>query len=210
MPLTLAPAANITNVRWRFQYDPDKAAPFTFTQDGLPYTWAFTTSPEIRITPRAAATTADAPSGAALPAAVAGTTYNNCLQVTRTNSTGNPVTDACDIEPLTVQGTFVSLRTSKAETPGTSWDDLSDPTITTFTPDGSILPGDTLKYTITVEVTERSSTPLVNPTIQDTLPPATDFVFVRNGTARLDGVALSAFPTTYFYTSWSGSDLGVE
>ncbi len=187
-----APVTNITNVRWRFEYDPDGTAPFTFTQSGLPYTWSFTTNPEIRVTPRAVATVADPPSGAPLPAAVAGATYNNCLQVTRTSSAGTPVTDPCDIEPLTVQGTYVSLRVSKNETPGQAWDDLSDPNINSFTADGTILPGDTLRYTITVEVTERSSTALVNPTIQDTLPAAADFIFVRNGTARLDGVALPA------------------
>lgn len=187
-----APVDNITNVRWRFEYDPDHTLPFTYTQAGLPYTWSFMVSPEIRITPRAVATTADAPSGAAMPAAVAGTTYDNCLQVTRTNSSGNPVTDPCDIEPMTVEGSFVSLITSKDETPGTSWDDLSDPTINTFTPDTTILPGDTLRYRITVEITERSSAPLINPTIQDTLPAAADFIFVRNGTAQLDGVNLPA------------------
>ena len=83
-----APAANITNVRWRFEYDPDKTAPFSYTQPGLPYTWAFTTSPNILVTPRATATTADPPSGAPMPAAVAGNTYNNCLQTTRTPSGG--------------------------------------------------------------------------------------------------------------------------
>ncbi|GAB4461397.1 MAG: hypothetical protein Kow0070_18910 [Anaerolineales bacterium] len=185
-----APVANITNVRWRFEYDPDGAAPFNFTQAGLPYTWSFTTSPEIRVTPRGTPTFADPPSNAPMPAAVPGATYDNCLQVSRTDSTGSPVTDPCDIEAMTVQGSLVSLRVSKDETPGGAWDDLDDPNITTFTPDTAILPGDTLRYTITVEITERSSAPLINPTIQDTLPPATDFVFVRNGTARLDGVDL--------------------
>ena len=187
-----APVTNITNVRWRFEYDPDKTAPFAYTQAGLPYTWSFTSTPEIRVTPRSAPVNTDPPAVVTLPAAVAGTTYTNCLQVSRTNSLGNPVLDACNNESMTVQGSFVSLRTSKNETPGTAWDDLSDPTITTFTPDGSILPGDTLRYTVTIELTERSSTPLVNPTIQDTLPPATDFVFVRNGTATLDGTPLGA------------------
>lgn len=187
-----APVTNITNVRWRFEYDPDGLPPFDFIQPGLPYTWSFTSSPEIRVTPRAVATVADPPSGAAMPAAVPGTAYNNCLQTSRIDSTGNSITDPCNIESLTVQGTFVSLRTFKSETPGQAWDDLSDPNINTFTADGTILPGDTLRYTITVEITERSSEPLVNPTIQDTLPAATDFVFVRNGTARLDGVALPA------------------
>ncbi|HET9912201.1 MAG TPA: hypothetical protein VFQ13_09950, partial [Anaerolineales bacterium] len=183
-----APATNITNVRWRFEYDPDGTAPFTYTQAGLPYSWSFTTSPEIRVTPRATLTTAD--DGAPMPAAIAGDTYDNCLRVSRRNSAGDPITDPCNIEPMTVQGTFVSLQVYKDETPGEGWDDVGDPNIDTFTPDGSILPGDTLRYTLTVEITERSSAPLVNPTIQDTLPVATDFIFVRNGTARLDGVAL--------------------
>ncbi|MCE9645064.1 MAG: DUF11 domain-containing protein [Chloroflexi bacterium] len=189
-----APSTKITNVRWRFEYDPDGLAPFTYTQAGLPYTWSFTTGPEVRITPRAVATTADLPSGAPLPAAVPGSTYNNCLQVSRRDSSGTSITDACDIEPMTVQGSFVSLRTSKNETPGASWDDLDDPLINTFTADGTILPGDTLRYRITVEVTERSSAPLIDPTILDTLPSTTDFIFVRNGTAQLDGVDLATQP----------------
>ncbi|MCC6259522.1 MAG: hypothetical protein IT311_01565, partial [Anaerolineales bacterium] len=184
-----APATNITNVRWRFEYDPDGTAPYTYTQAGLPYTWAFTTDPQIRVTPRTVATVADPPSGAPMPIAVAGSTYTNCLQVTRRDSSGNPVTDACNNETMTVEGNFVSLRVSKGETPGSSWDDLDDPNINTFTADGTILPGDTVRYEITVELTERSSAALINPTIQDTLP-AGGFVFVRNGTARLDGVAL--------------------
>lgn len=189
-----APLSNITNVRWRFEYDPDGAAPFSFTQSGLPYTWSFTTSPEIRVTPRAVATVADPPSGAAMPAAIAGTTYDNCLQVSRRNSSGTSVLDGCNIEQMTVEGNFVSLRVSKAETPGEGWDDLSDPNINSFVSDSSILPGDTVRYVITVEITERSAAQLINPTIQDTLPAATDFVFVRNGTARLDGVALPDQP----------------
>ncbi len=190
-----APVPNITNVRWRFEYDPDQTAPFNFTQAGLPYTWAFTTSPEIRVTPRGAATVADPPSGAAMPAAVTGTTYTNCLQVSRRDSAGSPITDTCENETMTVQGTYVSLRTYKDETPGQPWDDLLDPTITSFVADGTILPGDTVRYVVTVEVTERSSAPLINPTIRDTLPAAADFIFVRNGTARLDGVALVEQPT---------------
>ncbi len=183
-----APVTNITNVRWRFQYDPDGIAPFTYVP-GLPYTWSFTTSPEIRVTPRAAATTADAPSGLPMPVAVEGATYNNCLQVSRIDNTG-AVLDACNNETMTVQGNYVSLRTYKSETNGASWDGLDDPTIIVFTPDTNLLPGDTLRYTITVEVTERSSAPLINPTIFDTLP--ADLVFVRNGTAQLDGVSLPA------------------
>ena len=93
-----APATNITNVRWRFEYDPDGEAPFNFTATGLPYTWSFSGSPEIRVTPRAVATTADDGSAGpppvpptVMPAAVAGSTYKNCLQVSRTNSSGNPL-----------------------------------------------------------------------------------------------------------------------
>ena len=191
-----APAANITNVRWRFEYDPDAAAPFSFTQAGLPFAWAFTTSPQIRVTPRATATTADAPSGVAMPAAVAGTRYENCLQTSRTSNAGAPVTDPCDIEGMTVQGTLASLRASKAETRGTSWDADNDPLINTFTSDSTLLPGDTLRYTITVSVTERSSQPMIDPTILDTIP--ADLIFVRNGTASVSGTgcpALASQPT---------------
>jgi len=130
-----------------------------------------------------------------MPIAVAGTTYTNCLSVSRRNSANAVVTDLCANETMTVQGNFVSLRTSKNETPGTSWDDLSDPNINSFVADGTILPGDTLKYTLTVEVTERSSAPLIDPTILDTMPPTADFVFVRNGVAQLDGVDLVPQPT---------------
>ncbi|MBN1304062.1 MAG: DUF11 domain-containing protein [Anaerolineales bacterium] len=190
-----APVANITNVRWRFEYDSDGALPFDLatTKPGLPYTWQYTTSPQIRVTPRAVATTADdGPPATVMPAAVAGSTYNNCLQVSRINSAGTPITDPCDNETMTVEGGFVSLRPFKTEQPGTGWDDLDDPLINTFTADGSLLPGDTLRYTITVLVTERSSEPLIDPTILDTLPP--DLIFVRNGTARLDGTPLAIQP----------------
>ncbi len=190
-----APATNITNVRYRFEYDPDGTAPYVYSQPGLPYTWEFIFSPEIRVTPRAVATTADAPCGAVLPVAVAGSTYTNCVQVSRTDHLGADVLDPCATEDMTVEGSIVSVRASKNETPGTMWDDLSDPQILSFTADGSILPGDTVRYTLTVELTERSSTDLINPTIRDTLPPATDFIFVRNGTAQLDGVDLVDQPT---------------
>ena len=183
-----APAANITNVRWRFQYDPDGTAPYTYTEDGLPFSWSFATSPQIRVTPREADTTADDLASTAMPAAVAGTTYNNCLQVSRTNSTGTAALDDCNNETMTVQGNIVSLRVSKTETPGTGWDDLDDPDIDAFVPDTAILPGDTVRYTISVELTERSSANLVNPVIQDIIPAG--FIFVRNGTARLDNTAL--------------------
>ncbi|HEX2996192.1 MAG TPA: hypothetical protein VHP14_15305, partial [Anaerolineales bacterium] len=184
-----APVNNITNVRWVFAYDPDGVTPFTYTQPGLPYSWSFTTRPEIRVIPRTTAVTSP-PAAVPLPAAVAGTTYDNCLQVSRTDSTGAAIVDPCNIEPMTVQGSVVSLRTYKQETPGTGWDDADDPFITSFTADGSILPGDTVRYTITIEVTERSSAPLINPTIRDVLPPMDEFIFVRNGAAYLDGVEL--------------------
>jgi LPXTG-site transpeptidase (sortase) family protein len=203
-----APATNITNVRWRFEYDPDGALPYAYIQ-GLPYTWSFTNSPEIRVTPRAVATTADDITSTPMPAAVVDTTYNNCVQVSRVDNTG-PVLDPCDNETMTVRGNYVSLRTSKGETNGASWDNLDDPNITVFTPDTNLLPGDTMRYTITVEVTERSSAPLIDPTIFDTIP--ADLIFVRNGTAQLDNVDLPAAQQPTFTQAgqnltwaWSGS-----
>ncbi len=200
-----APAANITNVRWRFEYDDPIGAPF-FENSGLPYTWSFTGRPEIRVVPRLTATTADAPSNAPMPVAAPGNTYTNCLQVSRTNSAGNPVTEPCYNETMTVQGNFASLRTYKNETPGTSWDDIGDPNINTFTADTTLLPNDTLRYVITVELTERSSAPLINPTIRDTIPAG--LIFVRNGTAQLNGVNLPAGQQPTF--TIAGSDLTWE
>ncbi len=184
-----APVTNITNVRWRFEYDDPIGAPF-YENTGLPYTWSFANRPEIRFVPRLTATTADAPSNAPMPIAAPGNTYTNCLQVSRTSSTGNAVTEPCYNEDMTVEGNVASLRAYKNETPGTSWDDIGDPNINTFTADTTILPNDTLRYVITVELTERSSAPLINPTIRDTLPPG--LTFVRNGTAQLDGANLPA------------------
>lgn len=210
--------ANITNVRWRFEYDPDKTVPFNYI-DGLPYTWSFGTSPQIIVKPRAASISTDPPTPVSLPAAVAGNTYTNCLQTTRTDSTGTPVVDSCDNETMTVEGNLVSLRTSKGETPGMPWDDLSDPTILTFTPDTKILPGDTVRYTVTLELTERSSEDLVNPTIQDTLPGdgfspfgVDDFIFVRNGTATLDGgpVAAPIFTQAGQVLTWHWNSLTIS
>ncbi|MCZ2126194.1 MAG: sortase [Anaerolineales bacterium] len=181
-----APVPNVTNVRWRFEYDD----PISGTPNipGLPYMWSFSARPEIRVTPRATATTADDSPPTALNAATAGSTYTNCLQITYDDSHGNPVSPACANEDMTVRGDVVSLRVSKAETPGEAWDDLYDPNINTFVADSSIMPGDTLKYTLTVEMTERSSTNLINPIIHDTLP--NDLVFVRFGNAQLNGGAL--------------------
>ncbi len=181
-----APATNITNVRWRFEYDDSLGV----TQQGLPYTWSFATRPEIRVIPRLVAATADDVANTPLPVAAPGNTYTNCLQVSRINSGGNPVTEACHNETMTVQGNFASLRTYKDETPGTSWDEIGDPNITTFTADTTILPNDTVRYVITAELTERSSAPLINPTIVDTIPAG--LIFVRNGMAQLDGANLPA------------------
>jgi len=189
-----APVANITNVRWRFEYDSDGDGTYT---PGLPYTWSFTSNPQIRVKPRTVAINTDLPNIVSLPIATNGATYNNCVQVSRIDGdpgTADPTIDACKYEDMTVRGDFVSLRTSKAETPGTSWDDLYDPQIQNpgFIADYSILPGDTLKYTLTVDMTERSSINLVNPTIQDTIP--ADLIVVRNGTAKLNGVDLAPQP----------------
>jgi LPXTG-site transpeptidase (sortase) family protein len=189
----VAPVTNITNVRWRFEYDTDRALPFDVatTQPGLPYTWSFTSNPQVRVKPRAVDTTST--NGIPLLHAVNGATYTNCVQVSRVDGdpgTPDPTIDACRNENMTVRGDYVSLRTSKAETPGVPWDDLYDPLIQSpgFISDFSILPGDTLRYTITVDMTERSSAPLLDPTILDMLP--ADLVFVRNGTATLDGGAV--------------------
>lgn len=180
--------ANITNVRWRFEYDTDQTLPFdpATTVPGLPYVWEFSPRPEIRTTPRAVATTDSL--GNPLAAAVVGDTYDNCAYVTRTNS-GGAVTDPCAIEQITVRGDFASLQVSKNETPGTPWDEWEDPLVSVFSPDATLLPGDTLRYVLTINLTERSSAPLVNPTILDTLP--ADLVFVRTGDIRLNGVLLS-------------------
>lgn len=174
--------ANITNVRWRFEYDSDGDTVYT---PGLPYVWEFSENPQIRVVPRAVATTDD--NDDPMPAAVVDSIYTNCVQVTRTN-TGGPVTDPCNNETMTVRGDYVSLRVSKSETPGTPWDEWDDPDINSFTSDTSILPGDTLRYVLTVDMTERSSAPLIDPTILDTLPD--DLIFVREGDALLDGSPL--------------------
>ncbi len=180
-----APFDNITNVRWRFEYDPG-----TGYVPGLPYTWAFSSSPSIRVTPRL-----NTDDGPAMANAVAGATYTNCLQVTRTDSDGNPTTDPCNNETMTVEDDFVSLRVSKSETSGTAWDEWEDPNINSFSSDSDLKPGDTMRYRISVVVTERSSVPLVAPTIQDTLPGLpNNLIFVRNGTAQLDGVDLATQP----------------
>ncbi|WKZ34688.1 MAG: sortase [Anaerolineales bacterium] len=190
-----APVANITNVRWRFEYDVDGD---TFYTPGLPYVWGFSSRPEIRVTPRAVPTVADPPSGTPMPAAVVDTTYTNCVYVTRTNA-GGPVTDPCANEGMLVRGDYVSLRVSKNETPGRAWDEWEDPDINTFVSDATILPGDTLRYVLTVDMTERSSAPLVNPTILDTLPD--DLIFVRDGNVRLNGAPLPGGASVNFTRS---------
>ncbi len=183
-----APVNNITNIRWRFEYDADGELPFdgVTTVPGLPYVWGFSGSPQIRSTPRTVAINDG--NGDPMPLAVIGETYTNCVYVTRTDLTG-PVTDPCEEEEITVQGDFASLQVSKSETPGTPWDEWEDPNIDTFTSDATILPGDTLRYVLRVELTERSSAPLVDPTILDTLPD--DLIFIRAGDVRLNGTLLS-------------------
>jgi uncharacterized repeat protein (TIGR01451 family) len=182
-----APLTTITNVRWRFEYDPPGPTGFT---PGIPFTFEFDTQPEVRVTPRSVAVVGPP----ALPAAVPGNTYNNCVQVARINQSGNPVTDPCNNETLTVVGNFVSVRTYKAETPGEGWDDLDDPLITNFVADGEIFAGDTLRYVVTLEITERSTASLVNPVIRDVLP-SSGLIFVRNGTASFNGTVLPVQPT---------------
>ncbi|MBL8088893.1 MAG: sortase [Anaerolineales bacterium] len=198
-----APVTNITNVRWRFEHDWDANGIYEF---GLPYVWQFSNNPEIRTTPRAMPTTADPPSGVALPAAAIGQTYTNCVYVTRVGQ-GGPVTDPCANENITVQGDFASLQVSKAETPGEPWDEWENPNISPFTADTTILPGDTLRYILRVELTERSSAPLINPTILDTLP--NDLIFVRQGDVRVNGVLLStAYPSATVSFMQSGPNPG--
>ncbi len=194
---------NIAKIRWVFEYDSDPndldGNGSVDPLPGLPYDWSFFNQPEIRVMPRKIATNSDDSPVVAMPVAVPGNTYTNCLQVSRVDSGGNPVTGACDNEDMTVEGNFVSLRTTKAETPGYGYDPVADPNITNFTADDAILPNDTIKYMLTVEVTERSSVDLVNPVIQDTLPP--ELIFVRNGVAKLDGAPLANQP--HFYQSGS-------
>ncbi|MCS6993061.1 MAG: SpaA isopeptide-forming pilin-related protein, partial [Anaerolineales bacterium] len=198
-----APVANITSVRWRFEHDWDGNGTY---EAGLPYVWQFASRPEIRVTPRATATVADPPSGAAMPAAVVGQTYTNCAQVSRVGS-GGPVTDPCFNETMTVRGDYASLRISKNETPGTPWDEWENPNINPFTSDATILPGDTLRYVLTVDLTERSSAPLVNPTIRDILP--SDLIFVRAGDIRVNGTLLStAYPAATVTFTRSGPNPG--
>lgn len=187
-----APTTNITNVRWRFEYDADLDGNFTA---GLPYVWQFTNRPEIRVTPRATATSTTNIPPLTLPTASVNTTYTNCVYVTRTNASGS-VTDPCDNEDMTVRGDYASLRVGKSETPGEPWDEFEDPNITNFVSDASILPGDTLRYVISLEMTERSSASLINPTILDTLP--ADLIFVRAGNARLNNAPLPPGATVTF------------
>jgi fimbrial isopeptide formation D2 family protein len=185
----VAPVNNITNVRWRFEHDWDDDGTYV---DGLPYVWQFTSNPEIRSTPRPENPPVYDGDGNLMPHAEVGQTYTNCLYITRTDSSG-PVSDPCDNENITVQGDFASLRVSKDETPGTPWDEWEDPNINDFTADATLLPGDTLRYVLRVELTERSSAPLINPTILDTLP--ADLVFVRAGDVRVNGDLIStAYP----------------
>jgi LPXTG-site transpeptidase (sortase) family protein len=188
---------NITAVRWVFEHDSDRDSIWV---PGLPFDWEFSSSPQIRVTPRDVDTTTT--DGATLSYVDAGTlpqTYDNCLIARRRNSLGNleggVFPDDCAYEDMTVVGDFVSLRTTKAETPGTSYDIWDDPNIDNFTSDANILPNDTVRYTISVEVTERSSIALDGLTIQDTLP--AELIFVRAGDVKFDGSSLPASGTGY-------------
>lgn len=186
----IAPSPNVTNVRWRFEHDQDNDGTYVA---GLPYVWEFDSQPEIRVTPRAGVATI-------------GSTYVNCVYVTRVGQNG-PVTDNCAEEDITVEGDFASLRVNKNETPGEPWNEWDDPQILNFNSDSSILPGDTLRYVLTVELTERSSAPLINPTILDTLPD--NLIFVRSGDVRLNGTLLStAVPSASVSFTHSGPNPG--
>ncbi|MCP4141168.1 MAG: sortase [Chloroflexi bacterium] len=192
---------NITAVRWNFEHDSDRDGNW---EPGLPFDWSFSSAPEIRITPRLSTTdtTDDTPTAVSLnyvdPATLP-QTYENCLVARRRDSGGNLVGGNnpadCDLEPMTVDQDFVSLRTSKEETPGESYDKWGDPNIDNFTADSTILPNDTLRYTISVEVTERSSVALDGLAIRDIMP--ANLVFVRQGDILFDGNPLPASGTGY-------------
>jgi len=123
---------------------------------------------------------------------------------------------------MTVDQDFVSLLISKDETPGSSYDIWDDPNINNFTADSTILPNDTLRYTISVEVTERSSIALDGLTVRDVMP--ANLEFIRQGDISIDGNALPASDTDYNVAvptsfseigqtltwSWDSSDLHVD
>jgi len=74
---------NITRVRWVFEYDSD---PDDLDGDldletlpGLPFDWSFASVPQIRVIPRKTATNSDDSPQVAMPIAVSGNTYTNCL-----------------------------------------------------------------------------------------------------------------------------------
>ncbi len=184
---------NITAVRWDFEHDSDHDSVWV---PGLPFDWSFSNSPQIRVTPRDVdVNTTDGVTLSYVDPTTLPQTYDNCLQARRRDSNGILQLGTCDIEDMTVQGDFVSLRTTKNETPGASYDIWDDPNINTFTADTTILPNDTLRYTISVDVTERSSAPLNGLTIQDTLPAG--LIFVRQGDITFDGNPLPATGTGY-------------
>jgi LPXTG-site transpeptidase (sortase) family protein len=212
---------NITAVRWDFEHDSDRD---TVWEAGLPFDWEFSSSPQIRVTPRLS-TTDTTSDGVALDFVIPANlpeTYDNCLQARRRNSGGTLVLGSCDIEEMTVDQDFVSLSIGKGETPGSSYDIWDDPNIDNFLSDSSILPNDTLRYAITVSVTERSSIALDGLTVQDVMP--ANMVFVRQGDITLDGNALPASDTDYNVTaptsfsesgqtltwSWDSGDLHIE
>ncbi len=185
---------NITAVRWNFEHDSDRNGSW---EAGLPFDWSFSSSPQIRVTPRldTTDTTTDSVALAYVDPATLPQTYSNCLVVRRRNSSGtlvggDPTTD-CATEQMTVDQDFVSLDIRKRETPGTSYDSWNNPNISNFTSDSTILPNDTLRYTITVNVTERSSIALDGLTVRDVMP--ANMVFVRQGNILFGGSPLPAF-----------------
>ena len=192
--------ANITAVRWDFEHDFDRDGSW---EDGLPYEWSFSSNPQIRVTPRDMEI--DTTDGIELASASPGATYQNCLHVRRRDSDGVIQMGGCQPEEMTVEGDFVSLRTTKSETPGTGYDPVVDPNIENFSSDGKILPNDTLRYVINVAVTERSSIDLVAPVIEDTLPD--ELIFVRTGDVQLDGSDIDESNWT-FTASESAGDPG--
>jgi len=98
------------------------------------------------------------------------------------------------IPTVNAEGPTARLGMSAVVTPGAPWnpgislEEPGDPTIINFVPDGRLVPGDTVRVDISVSLTPDSTAPLLNPTLRAELPP--QLIFVRNGTAELDGTAL--------------------
>ena len=101
------------------------------------------------------------------------------------------------------EGDAASLRLSVVATPGSPWDPSVDPSIVSFIEEGRLVSGDTVRIAVTVELTERSSAPLANPTIRASLPAG--WFFVRNGAARLDGIVLPGLQQPTFTATFDPS-----